>query len=120
MIRAIAVALVLLAVLALPATASAPPVGALPAGPTKAIYVKTARTFWIVLPKSTVRGRVWRLARPYDATVIRQTREGEKGNTVWVTFRTFRAGTTRVVFALTLGERQHAYAARRFAIHVSR
>jgi hypothetical protein len=37
-----------------------------------------------------------------------------------VTFRAVDEGTTRVVFALTRGERAHAYAARTFKVVVSR
>jgi hypothetical protein len=101
-------------------TASAPPVGPLPAGPTRTISVKAAHTFRVTLAKSHVAGRVWRVARPYDGRVVRETREGETKTTVWIVYRALRPGATRIVYGLTLGEGRHAYAAARFAVRVTK
>ncbi|MDX6515510.1 MAG: hypothetical protein QOH73_1176 [Gaiellaceae bacterium] len=118
--RTLSIAVLLAAALvcAVVAGASAPPVGPLPAGPTKTVVVKRGKAFVVNLPKSTVAGRVWRLARTYDRTVVYEVAEGEKGNVVWVRFRAGRIGTTRIVYALTLGEGRHAYKARRYAVRV--
>ena len=100
------------------AVASAPPVGPLPKGPVTTIKLAGGRTFTVTLPKPKVAGRVWRIARPFDADVAREVREGETATAIKVTFRTVGAGTTRVVFALTRGETPHAYAARTYRVVV--
>jgi CelD/BcsL family acetyltransferase involved in cellulose biosynthesis len=102
------------------ALSSAPPVGALPNGPTKAVSLAGGATFTATLPKAAVAGRVWRIARAYDAAVVREVREGESKRAVWVTFRAVAPGTTTVVFALTRGETAHAYAARSFRLVVAK
>jgi predicted secreted protein len=102
------------------AVASAPPVGPLPPGSTTKLTVPAGAVFNIRLPKSKVAGRVWRLARPYNGTLVSQVAEGETSGAVWVRFKARRAGSTLIVYALTRGERSHAYAARRFAVHVVR
>jgi hypothetical protein len=93
------------------ASASAPPVGPLPVGPTK-------HTFVITLPKSKNSGLVWRIARAYRSSVVRQLDEGETKTTVWLRFRSVAAGKTSLVLALTRGERPHAFAARTFRVTV--
>ncbi len=100
------------------AIASAPPVGPLPAGPTKEIRVSERQTFTVTLPKPTVAGGVWRIARPIDASVVREIAEGDSPAGVWVRFRAIDTGTTRIVFALTRGETSRALAARRFHVTV--
>jgi predicted secreted protein len=116
--RSLVAVLAVASVLVAPALASAPPVGKLPPGPTKTLTVRAKQSFWVALPKSTVAGRVWRLARPYDSRIVREVREGGGGTSVWIVYKSLRPGTTRIVYALTLGERSHAYAARRFVVHV--
>jgi predicted secreted protein len=102
------------------ALASAPPVGRLPHGPTTSVRIEVGKTYTARLPKPKVAGRVWRIARPVDASIVREIREGETKSEVWVTFRAAGQGSARVVFAMTLGERSHAYAARTFAFVVGR
>jgi predicted secreted protein len=106
--------------LAAPAVApgSATPVGPLPNGPVKALSVRARTTFVVSLPKPAVPGRVWRLARPYEPTVVSGLREGETPGTVWLRFRAVAHGKTSLIFALTRGERSHAYAARTFTVTV--
>src|SRR5206468_1137994 len=100
------------------AIASAPRVGPLPKGPVTTIELAAGRTFTASLPKPSLAGRVWRIARIFDAHVVRELREGESATAVKVTFRAVGAGTTRVVFALTRGETAHAYAARTYKVVV--
>jgi hypothetical protein len=110
---------VALGVLVAPVAATAPPVGPLPPGPTVPAGAKAGRTFRISVVKPRVAGRVWRIARPYNPRVVREIREGETKTTIWWTFRAVRAGTTTIVLAQTLGERPHAYAARRIRVAVT-
>jgi hypothetical protein len=100
------------------ALATAPPVGPLPPGPTKAVAVKPNHTFVITLLKSKNAGLVWRSARNYDGTVVREVKEGETRSTVWLRFTSVGTGKTSLVFALTRGERTHAFAARTFRVTV--
>jgi len=104
---------------ALPAFASAPPVGPLPNGPTMTVRLAVGRNHTARLAQPQVAGRVWRIARSFDARVVREVREGETKGQVWVTFRAVGRGSTRVVFALTRGETAHAYAARSFRFVVA-
>jgi hypothetical protein len=104
--------------LAGPAAATAPPVGPLPQGPTIRLPAKTGSTFRVSVAKPRVAGRVWRIARPYNARVVREVREGETKAAIWWDFRALRHGATTIVLAQTLGERRHAYAARRIRVVV--
>ena len=100
------------------ALASATPVGPLPNGPVSAVVARQNATFRVSLPKPAVAGRVWRIARPYRSSVVVGVREGETKDTIWLTFRAVGQGKTSLVFAMTRGERSHAYAARTFAVTV--
>jgi predicted secreted protein len=82
------------------------------------VRAETQRTFVLTLPKSSRAGYVWRVARRYDAKVVREVAEGDTKRTVWVRYRALRRGTTRIVYALTRGETAHAYAARTFVVVV--
>ena len=98
--------------------ASAPPVGALPPGPTKHIVTKPGATVVLSLPKLADPGLVWRIARPYNAAVAAEVREGETRYTVWLRFRAIRSGTTSVRFGLTRGETRTALLSQSFRIDV--
>jgi hypothetical protein len=101
------------------AGASAPTVGPLPAGTTTAIASTPDRTWAVTLPRPVIKGGVWRIARAFDAAVVReQTERTLATGAVRITFRTVGPGTTRVVFALTRGETAKAYAARIFKFTV--
>jgi hypothetical protein len=117
--RLVACVVTLGAMLAGPAAATAPPVGPLPPGPTILLPAKAGRTFQVSVAKPRVAGRVWRIARPYDPRVVREVREGETKTTIWWSFRAVRPGRTTIVLAQTLGERAHAYAARRIRVTVT-
>jgi hypothetical protein len=108
---------VLAAALAVPAWASAPPVGPLPPGPTTTIVVLPGQLFSIVLPRPAA-GLSWRGARQSDALVARPLDEGElNGNIVFV-YRAGHRGTTTVVYALTKDEGPKALQARYFKVVV--
>src|SRR5262249_50350192 len=98
--------------------ASATPVGPLPTGPTRAIAAAARSSFVVTLPKSKQPGLVWRVARTYRSSVVRQQSEGETASEVWLRFTAVAPGKTSLVFALTRGERPHAFAGRTFRITV--
>jgi hypothetical protein len=106
-----------LAIVALSAQASAPPVGPLPRGPVTAIRVQHGLPFALVVPRPAS-GLAWRGARLSDATIARPLDEGElNGNIVFV-YRAGHTGTTTVVYALTKDEQPRALQARFFKITV--
>jgi predicted secreted protein len=103
------------------ALSSAPPVGPLPKGPVLTVKPAAGKTFTVTLPKPSVAGRSWRVARSYDARVVREVGEGtKKSGAVWVTYRAVAPGTTRVLYALTRGEESHAYASRTYRVVVAK
>lgn len=113
-------ALAVAAVTATAARSTAPPVGKLPVGPVSQVRLAAGGTFTARLPKPPVEGGVWRIARSYDAKVVRET--GEKTTAaggVRVSFRAVAPGSTRVVYALTRGETAHALASRTFRMLVA-
>ncbi len=100
---------------------SAPPVGPLPGGPVKIVKPVAGETFVVTLAKPGVAGRTWRVARAYDSKVVREVREHTTSSgAVRVTYRAVAPGRTRIVYALTRGERPHAFASRTFAVRVSK
>jgi hypothetical protein len=105
------------AILAGAGLADSPPVGALPAGPTATIQTQGGQLVAFALPKRSA-GRVWRIARTFDAHVVRQVSEADAGRNVVLVFQTAASGTTTVTFALTRGETATAYESRRFIVRV--
>jgi len=97
--------------------ASAPSVGSLPAGPVSKIQTSRGELVAFALPHRPG-GRVWRVARPFNAMILRQVSEADVGSQVVLVFRATGTGTTAVVFALTLGERPRAYESRRYTVTV--
>jgi hypothetical protein len=85
------------------AFADSTPVGPLPAGPAASIDVQHGELVALALPQRSA-GRVWRVARPFDATVLRQVSEASVGASVVLVFRARSAGRTTVSIALTNGD----------------
>jgi hypothetical protein len=108
--------LVALLALAAPASATAPPVGPLPKGPTSTITTGAGQRIAVALPHRV--GKSWRIARAFDSRVARQVSEADVGNDVVLVFRAVARGKTTIRFALTRGETAKAYAARSFVIQV--
>jgi hypothetical protein len=100
------------------ASASAPPVGPLPKGPIATIAVAHGEVFAVALPATGGGGRVWRIARQYDGRIVTEVSEGVQRGHVVAVYRALRPGRTKIVYALTLGERTKALKARTFAIVV--
>lgn len=107
----------LLLVLALPAAASAPPVGPLPKGPVTTIATQKGQLVAVALPHRTG-GLVWRLAHVINPKVLRQVSEADVGKDVVVVFRAVGAGRVRLAYGLTRGERTGARASLTFAVTV--
>jgi len=99
------------------ALASAPPVGPLPAGHVSSIQTVAGDLVAVALPHRTG-GKVWRIARAFDPSVVVEDGEADVGSNVVVVFRAEGRGTTKLVFALTRGERAKAYESRAFVVRV--
>jgi hypothetical protein len=100
------------------ALADSSPIGALPAGPVSTIAVQRGELVALALPQRNA-GRVWRIARPVDAKVIRQVSEANVGTSVVLVFRARSAGSATVSIALTKGDTStKALEARQYRIQV--
>ena len=97
--------------------ADSPPVGALPSGPTSTIQTQKGELIAFALPKRPA-GRVWRIARKFDAAVVRQISEADVGRSVVLVFKANGRGTTTVIFGLTRSETSKAFESRRFTVRV--
>ena len=104
------------------AHADSTPVGPLPAGPVQTITAKKGQLVALALPRpSRSSGRVWRIARPYDADVVEQTEEADVGDSsIVVVFEATGTGRTTVSVAQTRGDAgTQALKALRFRITVT-
>ena len=104
------------------AHADSTPVGPLPAGPVQTITAKKGQLVALALPRpSRSSGRVWRVARAYDAEVVEQTEEADVGDSsIVVVFKATGTGRTTVSFAQTRGDAgTQALKALRFRITVT-
>jgi hypothetical protein len=87
------------------AKASSTPVGPLPAGPVASTNTKPGLLVAVALPHARrSSGLVWRLARRYDSTVVKQVSEADLAGSVVLVFRVVGRGDTALVFALTRGD----------------
>ena len=102
----IAVAAAFLALLcAGAARADSTPVGPLPAGPVATATTKPGQLVAVALPHaSRSSGLVWRIARRFNAGVVRQVGEADVGGNVVLVFKVVGRGDTSLVFALTRGD----------------
>ena len=98
-------------------SASAPPVGPLPAGPASTIQTRTGELVAFALPHRS-NGRVWRIANAVNAKVLVQVSEADVDTQVVLVFKASGPGTAVVSFGLTRGERSKAYESRRFTVSV--
>jgi hypothetical protein len=103
MTASIAVALMLVS--AGPGRADSTPVGPLPAGPVSTTTTRPGLLVAVALPRARQSsGLVWRLARRYNAGVVRQVSEADVGASVVLVFKVVGKGDTSLVFALTRGD----------------
>jgi hypothetical protein len=117
LVAASAALTVALATMAGAGTASAPPVGPLPSGPTSTISTQPGQLVAFALPHRA-NGRVWRIARSVKSSVLVQVSESDVGSNVVLVFKAKGKGIARVFFGLTRGETAKAYEARRFVVNV--
>ncbi|OAI54867.1 hypothetical protein AYO48_04550 [Gaiella sp. SCGC AG-212-M14] len=115
-LTAVLAAAVLLA--ALPAGASAPPVGPLPPGQVTSVFAKRGTFVAVALPAQTSSsGLVWRLARGNPA--VRQVAERSLGPSVVIVFKAVVRGKATVSYGLTKGEAKKAYKSVTYKITIS-
>jgi hypothetical protein len=87
------------------AHASTTPVGPLPPGPVASTTTHTGQLVAVALPHlRRGAGYSWRIARRYDANVVREVSEADVGTSVVLVFRVVGRGDTSLVFALTRGD----------------
>lgn len=99
--------------------ASAPPVGPLPPGQITTISAARGTLVAVALPgQPASSGLVWRLARPVNVKVLRQTAERNIGRDVIVVYKAVSAGDATVAYGLTKGERRKAYKSVTYKIRI--
>jgi hypothetical protein len=99
-----AIAGVALAV-AVAARADSTPIKRLPAGPVSTITTAPNQLVAVALPHASKKsGLSWRIARRYDASVVRQVSEADVGTSVVLVFKVVGRGKTSLVFGLTRGD----------------
>jgi hypothetical protein len=108
---------VALATMAGAGSASAPPVGPLPSGPTSTISTQSGQLVAFALPHRA-NGRGWRVAGSVKSSVLVQVSEADVGSNVVLVFKAKGKGSAKVSFGLTRGETAKAYEARRFVVNV--
>jgi hypothetical protein len=100
------------------ALADSAPIGPLPTGPVASIQAQHGELVAVALPNRSG-GRVWRLARPLDARILRQVGEANVGSSVVLVFRARTSGATTIAVALTRSDTSSvALESRRFDIRV--
>lgn len=88
-----------------PALADSTPVGPLPPGPITTTTTKPGLLVAVALPHaSSASGLVWRIARSYDARVVKQVSEADVTSNVVLVFKVVGRGQTSIVFAQTRGD----------------
>jgi hypothetical protein len=85
------------------APAGSAPIGSLPPGPVSAIAAQRGELIAVALPVRDG-GRVWRVARPFEARVLRPVSEANVGGSVVLVFRARGGGSTTIALALTRGD----------------
>jgi hypothetical protein len=85
--------------------ADSTPIGALPKGPVTTTSTKPGQLIAVALPRARQgSGLVWRVARRYDARVVRQVSEADVGASVVLVYKAVGRGNTSLVFGLTRGD----------------
>ena len=97
--------------------ASSPPIGPLPPGAHATVTTKAGELVAIVLPHRSG-GRVWRIARRFDGSVLREVSEADVGQSVVIVFKAVRPGALTLSYALTRGETTKALEARTFTVRI--
>jgi hypothetical protein len=116
MLRVALAGALLALLLAVSASASAPPVGPLPKGPVTTISTPKGSLVSVALPYRA--GKSWRLARAVNSRVLVETSEANVGASVVIVYRAVGAGSVSVRYGLTRGETRKAYASATFNVTV--
>jgi len=116
MLRTAGAAFVAVFILAVPAFASAPPVGPLPPGPVTSITTQKGSLVSVALASRA--GKSWRLARAVSPKVLVEVSEANVGSSVVIVYRAVGRGSVSVRYGLTRGETRHAYASATFNVRV--
>src|SRR5690242_4236593 len=116
-LAALAAGSVLAAAAAMSASASSPPIGPLPSGAHATVTTKAGELVAIALPHRSG-GRVWRIARRFDGSVLREVSEADVGQSVVIVFKAVRPGALTLSYALTRGETTKALEARTFTVRI--
>ena len=116
-LAALAAASVLAGATAMSTSASSPPIGPLPPGAHATVTTKAGQLVAVALPHRSG-GRVWRVARPFDGSVLHQVSEADVDSSVVLVFKAVRAGKVTVVLALTKGETAKALESRTFDVRI--
>jgi len=100
------------------ALAESTPIGPLPAGPISSIEAQQGELVAVALP-SRSGGRVWRIARRLDDSVLREVSEANVGGSIVLVFRARGAGSTTIAMALTVSDSSSkALESRRYRVRV--
>jgi len=97
--------------------ASSPPIGPLPPGAHATVTTKAGELVAVALPRRSG-GRVWRIARRFDGSVLREVSEADVGQSVVIVFKAVRPGALTLSYALTRGETTKALEARTFTVRI--
>jgi len=100
------------------ALAESTPIGPLPAGPISSIEAQQGELVAVALP-SRSGGRVWRIARRLDDSVLREVYEANVGGSIVLVFRARGVGSTTIAMALTVSDSSSkALESRRYRVRV--
>jgi hypothetical protein len=87
------------------ARADSTPVGPLPNGPVSTVNTQRGSLVAVALPRPKASsGLVWRVARRFDTSVVRQADEVDTASSIVVVFKVVGRGKASIVFAQTRGE----------------
>jgi hypothetical protein len=117
LVVACAASAVLLTALASMASATATPVGPLPAGPTSMIHTQPGQLVAVALPHRAG-GKVWRVATSVDPKRLRQVSEADVGSSVVLVYKALEVGNATIEFGLTKGETPKAFESRQFVVKI--
>jgi CO/xanthine dehydrogenase FAD-binding subunit len=85
--------------------AASTPVGALPKGPVSTTSTQPGLLVAVALPRTRfAQGYVWRIARRFNSSIVREVSEADVGKNVVLIFRIVGRGSTALVFGMTRGD----------------
>jgi hypothetical protein len=93
-------------IFAMTALGSSAPIKTIPRGPVTTTRTSAGQLTAVALPRpaGAYRGYVWRLARGYDAHVVREVSEADVQSGVVIVYRVVGRGRTSLIYGLTRGD----------------